>query len=131
MIDEQFLQSAVRIRRTYLKLSNNMNFYQKSAADILDKLENTIKEIDEVSEKAKKEDSNSENLLKDLMGILEKIELDGKRLEELINPLNKEIENLAIEEQELYRNIKEKHYDLSEEQIVNSVKDRLEKENLS
>ena len=46
MIDEIYLQNAVRIRRTYLKLSNNMDLYQKKAQAVSDKLETTISKID-------------------------------------------------------------------------------------
>jgi hypothetical protein len=49
----------------------------------------------------------------------------------MVEPLNLEIEKLAIEEQELWRNIKEKHYNISEEDIIDSVKERLLRENLS
>ena len=45
--------------------------------------------------------------------------------------LNKDIEKLALEEQELYRQIKQKHSNLTDEQIISSVKDRLIQENLS
>lgn len=39
--------------------------------------------------------------------------------------MNKDIEKLALEEQELYRQIKQKHSNLTDEQIISSVKDRL------
>lgn len=129
MIDETFLQSATRIRRTYLKMSNNMTFYQKSASEVVKKLDNTLERIEQIKEEADK--NSAETSLNSLMKILQEIEDEGKRLEDLVNPLNKEIEKLALEEQELYRQIKEKHHDLTDEQIVESVKERLIKENLS
>jgi len=129
MIDEIFLQSAVSLRRTYLKMSNNMSFYQKSASEVIARLDDTTLKIDKIKEDASK--NSAEKSLEDLMSILEEIEEEGKRLEDLVNPLNKEIEKLALEEQELYRQIKEKHHDLSDEQIINSVKERLINENLS
>ena len=46
------------------------------------------------------------------------------------NPINKEIERLALEEQELYKQICLNHPDLTEDQIVECVKERLLKENL-
>ena len=46
MIDEFFLQNAVNIRRTYLKMTNNMDFYQKRAKEIVDRLiKHTKKEL--------------------------------------------------------------------------------------
>jgi hypothetical protein len=56
---------------------------------------------------------------------------EGKKLETLIDPINVEIEKLGREEQELYRQIVEHHPELTEDQIVNFVRDRLLKEGLS
>jgi hypothetical protein len=136
MVDEIYLQNAVRIRRTYLKLSNNMELYQKKAQEVSDKLEATISKIDDLqhqveeskNDKSGKKDSNQ--FLIELVKILNEVEEDGKALESSVDPLNKEIEKLALEEQELYRQIKEKHFDLTDEQIITSVQNRLIKENL-
>jgi hypothetical protein len=137
MVDEVFLQNAVRIRRTYLKLSNNMDLYQKKAQQVSNKLDETLVKIEKI-EKEAKESRNSkspgngtEYFLNELMKALQEVDDEGKSLEDLVNPLNKEIEKLALEEQELYRKIKEKHFTLTEEQIIESVRDRLIKENLS
>lgn len=135
MIDEFFLQNAVSIRRTYLKMTNNMDFYQKRAKEIVDRLELTISKINDIQKKAEEGRAKKENgtmeILNDLVKILNEIEDEGKALENLVNPLNKDIEKLALEEQELYRQIKQKHSNLTDEQIISSVKDRLIQENLS
>jgi phosphopentomutase len=135
MIDEFFLQNAVSIRRTYLKMTNNMDFYQKRAKEIVDRLELTIGKINDIQKKAEEGRAKKENgtmeILNDLVKILNEIEDEGKALENLVDPLNQDIEKLALEEQELYRQIKQKHSNLTDDQIINSVKDRLIKENLS
>ena len=137
MVDEVFLQNAVRIRRTYLKLSNNMDLYQKKAQKVSDKLDETLARIEEIEKEAKESrnsktsSNNTEYFLNELMKALQEVDDEGKSLEDLVNPLNKEIEKLALEEQELYRKIKEKHFTLTDEQILESVRDRLIKENLS
>ena len=136
MIDEIYLQNAVRIRRTYLKLSNNMDLYQNKAQAVSDKLETTISKIDELqskieeSKRDKNDKKDSNFFLTELVKILNEVEEEGKALESSVDPLNKEIEKLALEEQELYRQIKEKHFNLTDEQIISSVQDRLIKENL-
>ncbi len=135
MIDEIFLQNAINIRRTYLKMTNNMDFYQKRAKETVERLDVTINKINDIQKKAEsnrdKKENGSIDILSDLIKVLNEIEDEGKSLENLVDPLNKEIEKLALEEQELYRQIKQKHSNLTEEQIVNSVRDRLIKENLS
>ena len=112
-----------------------MDFYQKKAKDILGRLDETLERIDKLQKVAEDSKKNSgvgsQALLNDLLNILNDIDIEGKSLEDLVNPLNQEIEKLALEEQELYRQIKEKHYDLTDEQIIESVKNRLIKENLS
>lgn len=134
MIDEIFLENAVRIRRTYLKLSNNMELYQKKAQEVASRLDGTLEKIDELTKKSEesKKSSNPDTmkLLNELMNILKTVEEDGEALENLVDPLNKDIEKLALEEQELYRQIKEKHNNLTDDQIISVVKSRLEMENL-
>ena len=137
MIDENFLQSAVRIRRTYLKMSNSMDFYKKAAEGVVERLDETIKKVEDIQKEAEdsKKNKNSsfsaEASMNKMLKVLEEVDAEGKRLENLVDPLNKEIEKLALEEQELYRLIKEKHYNLSDDEIIESVKQRLVKENLS
>ena len=61
----------------------------------------------------------------------DRIRLDRDQNDVLRAQLNSEMEKLALEEQELWRNIKERHYNISEEDIISSVKERLIRENLS
>jgi predicted nucleic acid-binding Zn-ribbon protein len=136
MVDEVFLQRAVNIRRTYLKVSNNLDFYFKRANDIVASLDKILLDISKMQQQLEKEENknNKETLEKaalDLNKLLEGLENDGKKLQDYIEPLNKEIEKLALEEQELYRQIKEKNSSLTDEQIISCVRKRLEEENLS
>ena len=47
MINEFFLQSAVNIRRQYLKISNNMELYHNKAKEVVDTLESSVKKLEE------------------------------------------------------------------------------------
>ena len=133
MIDEIFYQSAIKIRRQYLKSVNNMDFYKKKAKVVSDNLGDIIKRIDDISESSNSENPkySVEGAVNELAKILKDVEEEAKRLEDMVEPLNLEIEKLALEEQELWRNIKEKHYNISEDDIISSVKERLIRENLS
>jgi predicted nucleic acid-binding Zn-ribbon protein len=131
MIDEVFLKSAINIRREYLKISNNMELYHNKAKSIVNKLEETLEKIESLQKKIKVEKSiSNEAAISNLFEILKDVEDEGDRIEKLADPMNKEIEKLSKEEQELYRQIKEKHSNLTDEQIVKSVQDRLLKEGL-
>ena len=133
MIEEKYLKMAISIRRTYLKLTNNLDLYHSKALSVSDKLEKTIGKLDDIQAQLDSKDKklNNQETLDKVLLILQEIEDEGKRLENLINPVNSEIEKLAREEQELYRQIVEHHPNLSEDQIVSSVRDRLLKEGLS
>lgn len=133
MIEERYIQMAINIRRTYLKLSNNLNLYGTRAMQIAKKLEETVVKVEEIQKQAEDRSNNTDakEYITRLLKIIDDVEQEGKRLENLVSPVNKEIEKLAKEEQELYRQIVEHHPGLSEDQIVSEVKDRLIKEGLS
>lgn len=135
MINEKFLISAVNIRRTYLKVSDNLSIYHDKAKDVVDILNKTVQDIELLQNDVKK--ANSGNLkmseqeaLSKLLKIIQQVEDEGKHIENITEPLNKEIEKLAIEEQQLYEQIKMEHPTLTDEQIVESVRTRLIQEGL-
>jgi hypothetical protein len=137
MIDEKYLQMAFSIRRTYLKLINNLDLYRSRALQISERLEETVKKIDELNKQAEESSKNKNSnisqveVFEKLLKIIDEVDDEGKRLENLINPINIEIEKLAKEELELYKQIVDSHPSLTEDQIVEIVKDRLIKEGLS
>ena len=131
MIDENFLQSAIRIRRTYLKLTNNLGFYRKQADKILKSLNESLEKIELLRKTVNDPNGSEQSKVIEMMKILDELSNQADMLEESANPINKDIEELAIEEQELYFRIKEKHSELTDEQIVESVRERLIKEGLS
>ena len=136
MIEEKFLVAAINIKRSYIKLTSNLDFYKKRAEQTLDRLQDAYLKVenleDEIKDLKKKKDQNLDpNLTSKVLEILNEIEEEGNKIEKFVEPLNKEIEKLAVEEQELYRRIVETHSDLSEEQIVEAVRLRLKKEGLS
>ena len=135
MVREDFLLRAVRIRKNYISLTNNLDVYLSKVESVSDRLEKTIGEITNIEQNYENSDKESgkfqsDKTLKELLKIIGDVENEGKRLESIVNPLNKEIEKLSKEEVELYKLIKQAHSNLTEEQIVNSVKERLDSEGL-
>jgi len=135
MIDERFLQKAITIRRTYFKLINSLDLYKSRALQVSDRLDETVKKLEKFKEDIDSTNSKTslseKEIFQKLLKIIDEVEEEGKRLEKLIEPINLDMEKLAKEEQELYRQIVESHSNLTEDQIVNSVRDRLIKEGLS
>ena len=58
MIEENFLQRAVNIRRTYLKLINNMDLYRARAIQVSERLDGTLKKIDDYQKELKESSKN-------------------------------------------------------------------------
>jgi|Laugresbdmm110dd_1035094.scaffolds.fasta_scaffold148968_1 hypothetical protein len=132
MIDENFIKAAIKIRREYLKLTNNLNFYKRKAEDVISNLEDIVNKIEKIQEETENQQViNNDAIVLQLTKLLTDIESEGRSVESLIDPLNKEIEKLGLEEQELWRNIKNKYPNLSDEEIVEYVRQRLLQENLS
>ena len=130
MIDEKFLQSAVKIRRTYLKLSSNMNVYYEYAKKLEKLLTETLQKIESIEADTKSKKLTTNQSVEELMKMLASLDSESKTLEKSTDELNGEIEKLSKEEVELYRSMREKHPNLSEEQIVETVKERLIQENI-
>jgi predicted nucleic acid-binding Zn-ribbon protein len=137
MVDEKFLQKAISIRRTYLKLMNNMDLYRAKVGQVSERLDGTLKKIDDYQNELKSNSKNQKTNLSEteifekLLKIIDEVDDEGKRLENLIEPINLEMEKLAKEEMELYRQIVDSHPNLTEDQIIEKVQDRLIKEGLS
>lgn len=132
MIDESFIKAAIKIRRQYLKLTNNLNFYKRKAEDVISNLQDIVDKIEKIQKEAEtQKNTNNDAIVVQLTKILTDIESEGRVVESLIDPLNQEIEKLGLEEQELWRNIKSKYPNNSDDEIVEYVRKRLIEENLS
>lgn len=131
MIEETFVQAAIKIRRDYLKITNNMDFYTKVTKDLLKNLTEISEDIEEKKRKIDNKEVKQDEAINSIQKVLDDISNECKRMEDSLKPLNDEMEKLLLEEAELWRKIKEKHYNIDEDQIVNYVKNRLIQENLS
>ena len=128
MIQERFLQSACNIRRVYLRVSSNLEHYHQQTKKTLEVLEQTVVKIDQFKDSVKKMDEKEGFL--ELIKILTDVEEEGKSIEKMTEPINREIEKLGQEEKMLYQQIRVAHPQLSEDQIVKSVEERLQAEGL-
>jgi DNA repair ATPase RecN len=132
MIDENFIQAAVTIRRDYLKVTNTLGVYQKKAKESVDALDDIIEDLEKLKQKAKSnKEMTTDMAMTDIKKIIKDFEEETTRLTSVIDPLNEQLEKLAIEEEELWRSIKIKHSNIPEADIVDYVRKRLIKENLS
>ena len=136
MIDEKFYQAAINIRKTYIRLTSDIESYKSMMESSLKKLTRSIVDIENLQKELKesrkkgKDYENNMNSVEVLNRVIHDVEEEGIRIERFIDPINKDIEKLAEEEQMLYRSICEAHPNLTESQIVSAVRNRLIKENL-
>lgn len=130
MIEERYLETAVKIRRTYLKLVSNLDLYKSVAISLNSKLESSLEKIKTLEKQYKDQELDSTKALNSLNELINNVDKEGQRLENLVNPINTEIEGLMQEEQQLYRQIIEHHKEIPEHQIIQIVKDRLKSEGL-
>lgn len=130
MIDEKFLVAAVKIRKTYLNLINNLDLYRSVAVSLNSKLESTMENLEVLESQYKDQQFDGKVAIDKVNKIINDVEREGKKLENLISPINHEIEKLVKEESELYNQIVQNHPSLTQEQIVNIVRDRLLQEGL-
>lgn len=136
MIHEKFVISAINIRRKFLKVSSSLDVYHLKAKSLVDGLNEAVKKLENLDEVLKNGHKVGKKLsekeaINELLKIINDIEDEGKSIEKLTEPVNKEIERLALEEQELYQQIKKSHPNLSDKQIVGFISKKLKEEGLS
>jgi seryl-tRNA synthetase len=131
MIEERFIKRAVEIRKTYLRVTRDISVYESKAKQVLETLESTVVRLNTIQENIKnKVLTNADEASKKVMEILTEVEKEGERLEKIIDPLNEQIEKLRVEENELYRIIKEKHPKITDKEIIDQIHKEIKKENL-
>jgi predicted nucleic acid-binding Zn-ribbon protein len=135
MIDERYLEAAINIRRTYLKLTSDLNMYQKKAEEIVSVLEKSINRLENLQKEIKDTKSGKANItneraINEVLSTITDVEQEGERLNSLFEPMNKEIEKLSKEELELWNKIIEKYSSISEDEIIEIFKNRLQREGL-
>lgn len=128
MIDEKFLRAAVGIRRRYLEMTSDIGKYEARLKITNEKIEKALSDLDIIKQDIGKKNSN--DVISRMMELVYQVEDEGKSIQAYIDPLNEGIERLAVEEAELFSQIKRSNPNLEDDDIVKNVKDRLKVEGL-
>lgn len=131
MIDESFVNAALRIRREYLKINSNLDLYKRRAREITANIDALINRVENIQEQYADNRDSVEEAISELTKVVTDFETEGQKLQKMVDPLNRQVEKLGLEEQELWRSIKLKHSDIPDNVIIEYVKQRLIRENLS
>jgi hypothetical protein len=124
MINEIFLKSASNIRREYLKLTSDLSKYRED-------IKNVESNLNELTSELQKIDNNyTEEKIKKMISYFDVLESESDKILKIVEPLNSKLEKLSNDEYVLYQNICSKYPELTEEDIVAQVTERLKLENL-
>lgn len=134
MIDESYIDAAVRIRRTFMNLTVELTEYENYAKSVEKVIQRTLDDLEDIqnsiSNDKKAKNVSQEEMLRKVLDILAKLEDDSKSLELKIDPINDKIEKLRKEEIQLYNNIKFKYPNIKDTELIEIVNKKLEKEGL-
>jgi len=106
-MDKKFIEQAKAIRREYVKNLNGVLKYE-------DKIN---KYKDELTEIEKHLEPNNESLLQKMM----EIEKNINAIESIMNPFTKRVKRLEKDADQLFDNIRERHPELSTQDIQNEL----------
>jgi chromosome segregation ATPase len=119
MIDKHFIDSAVEIRKEWVRLLRSLDGYQLQ----VDKAQRTISEKkQEVEAFSKKDLSLKDPQVKEFVEkVFNEVEYQANVIESKIKPLNQDIEKLKAEELRLYQSIKKTYPNLSDDEIKSQI----------
>lgn len=127
MIQELYLKKAVKIRKDYLNIVNDIKSYEKIAKDIINTLQLATDNLESTMEKVNagtlSEKTRDERLQKTFIDL----EQDMNNIEKSVNKLNSSMEKLKMDEIDLHKQIKQVYFNLSDEEIRKEVQDYLVK----
>ena len=132
MIQELYLKKAVNIKRSYIKVINDVNSYEKVAKDLASSIEDRMEDLKLLMNKIEEgKISNVESAQMEFSKVLFNLETDMNEVNARIDSLNSSIDKLKLDELNLYKEIKNHYIDLSDEEIKKEVQNYLKKQNLS
>jgi hypothetical protein len=130
MIQQQLIESAKYIRTKFLKLSSELAIYHQDVHELTEFLYEKMRNLEEYSETTVRKIKNKDDIGKVTNHILQEImaiEDEEKKLQRKVEKINIELEKLKKEEELLYKNIKERHPDLTDDMIIKEVQRNLQK----
>lgn len=124
MIDSQLLSSAREIRKKYLSIMSDLSVYEKEIKN----LSNFLLEKAEIFKNIQEKDLNSKATKEELLKITSKIVTEIQNIEDeeikitkRVEVLNEGLNKLKVEEDNLYKTIKNRYPSLTDDQIKSQV----------
>ena len=140
MINEIFLEAAVAIRRQAIEMFNEIDSIEArllKSKDFLAELEKRAIKFQKDAEDKRRKMINEENKpaiiqskVNEFLDILKSIEDERESIDKFVDDKEKKKVKLKEEEDELWRQIKTKHPNVDEKDIINTIHERLKREGL-
>lgn len=115
MINKNYIERGKKIRKEFIQTSQKLELILNKLKSVSEKLKEYHKDLKDLSESEK----NPEEIKRLTLQKLTLIEKEGIKLNKEYKPLNDKMENLKKEESILYKNVKEKYPELTDEEIKN------------
>ncbi len=132
MIQEIFLRRAVNIRKNYLNITRDISSYEKAMTHIVKVIDEKHKELIEIKNKIDESKIHTADLAKtELLRVMMELEEESNSVESYINSLTEKMDVLKKEELDLFRDIRQRYPELSDNQIKSEVQEYIKKLNLS
>lgn len=130
-ISDLYLKRALKIRKEYLSIRNDIEKYERIAQELILSLDKSKEGFTKLLENlSSKKITNPELAKRELDNLILQTETDMNKVESSVNDLNKKIDKLREDENSLYKEISRSYTDLTQEEIKNEVQSYL-KQNLS
>lgn len=132
MISELYLKRAVKIRKEYIKLVNDIQTYEKIAQDLISSISERKSDLENLLDSLnQKRISNPDVAKQKLDEIIVQTEDDMNKVDASIEVINKKMDKLREDEVYLYKEIKSVYSDFTDDEIRKFIFEELKKQNLS
>lgn len=129
MIDIQLIESARLIRKKFLKLTKELDGYQDEVKGLVKFLQEKMKSLEEYRDKeVKKKIKTKEDVpvvTREILREIEEIEQAEIQLQKKLKKVNEEMEKLNKDEEILYKTLKNRYPELSDEQLKIEIQKNL------
>jgi len=126
MINEKYLQQALRIKKDFLKVDNTLLYLRNDLNEIQTNLKNALDKLMEIKDNNVNY-SNEDEFNKDVMNQLAVFEKEANKAKHLYGDYNEKLENLRKEENNLYDSLKKEYPNLSDEKMVDIIQGYVKK----
>lgn len=132
MIQEIFLRKALNIKKKYNSIVRGIDSYEKNLKTLLSTLESKQEDFIGLKEKLDLNKFDDPDKAKnEFLKLLLELENEVNGNEIQVNSIDKQIDDLRKEELDLYKDIKQRYPELTDNQIKKEIYEYLNKMNLS